>query len=208
MNRYAKFLVIPMLILLTKALVFGWWHYGSAREMIAEVILPIIVHMLGGLGAVFLAWWLIDDELRQSAKREEWEKLLAFTMSDLRRNAWLVRELQKKEAAMSESKVYARYWMEGLRQLQVKLPKSQSSFANELWMLIHRFDQSNQMLDEGAVAMASHEAQAVEQGIRKLEHHLHQLVADLSSLKLEPIVFEELFHEPLEQATPTSVAVV
>lgn len=193
-RRIIKIFAIIITVLLAKTIVFGLWHFESFREMVANVLLPIAIHIMGGLGTVFFAWWLVDRGLRADSKREEWEVVFAKAFSDLRRDLWLARELKGKASTLDSSqKVYARYWIEGLGDLRLKLPTEHTVLEHKLWSLIHLLDVSNKMLDEEAIAEASGQAVFLMEEIRDLEPHLRHLSKGFSDFEMKEPNFSEIF---------------
>lgn len=187
-KRIAKFLLVIAIVLFIKVAIFGWWHFGGIRQLTAEVFLPIIVHILGGLGTIVLAWWLIDADVRSQAKREAWDQVLAKAFSDLRRNMWLAKELQEQ----SSSKVYGRYWINGLDELRLKLSKQHTQLEYALWSMKHHLDLCNCMLDEDELGQASQQASFLIQQIQSLRDPIEELHRSLEGLEVEKINFEEL----------------
>lgn len=192
-KRIAKILTIVAIVLVVKSVAFGWWHFGSMRDMAANVLLPIFIHILGGLGTIFLAWWLIDKDLRAQAKREEWERVFAKAYSDLRRDVLVATALREQQIAAQPSQIYARYWIEGLAELRLKLPAHESVLEHELWSLTHELDVCNQMLDDKSIVEASTQAGYVIDRIKALGPNLERLGKSLEHLEVEQPDFCELF---------------
>lgn len=192
-KRIIKILSLIVALLSFKVLFFGWLHLEGSEAMTIHVVLPIIVHMLGGLGTVFLAWWLVDADLRSQAKKDDWEKVLGKAFSDLRRNVWLARELKVKDVAADGAKVYGRYWITGLDELRQALPKKHTKLEHELWSLIHQFDVGNKMLEDRSVAEAAEQADILSSQIKALEPSLNGLSQGLVGLEVEGPNFSSLF---------------
>jgi hypothetical protein len=107
----------------------------------------MIIHALGGLGAVCLGWWLIDGDLKYSQEKREWNSVCSSLVSDIRRNLWLSRELQAYPDVIRESGTYARYWSEGMKRLHLKLSRKKEFSHLDIWPMLHVVDIDNQMLD-------------------------------------------------------------
>ena len=113
-----------------------------------NIFLSILVVFTGTFLAVGLVALLLEKKILKSQQRQTQTHMLNLAIQDLLLNLWFTHELQSNSNLSSEG-TYARYWFDGIRQLNLSFFSEHSKDYSKMVAVVHMMDVDNKKMDHG-----------------------------------------------------------
>lgn len=114
---------------------------------ILALAIPFITTLLAVLIAILLSWLFLNKSFRNNQHRQNRTHTINLAIKDLTLNLWFTHELLTN-SDIKNTGTYARYWFDGIKQLNLSaLTGNENSYA-KMTPLIHMLDVDNRKLED------------------------------------------------------------
>ena len=116
--------------------------------MLQENYIFIFTTFIGVFFALLLSWFCIERRIFTVQQRDAKTHMMSLAIKDLTLNLWFTYELFNNES-LKTTGTYARYWFDGIKQLNLSCLIGNDTGYVKITPLIHMLDVDNRKLEDG-----------------------------------------------------------